>query len=80
MVLWAHVTSGNSHRFSDTSDSPFAQPLTASMQMPAVRTVQGDCGRVYRHDGMTRQYYLFCLILLGASPKIVCRKHPVADL
>ena len=34
IALWAHVTSGNSHCFSDPSDSPFGTALTAGECLP----------------------------------------------
>ena len=38
------VTGGNSHDFSDVTDSPLHSPN--GRQMPAIWAVQGDCGIV----------------------------------
>ena len=50
----AHVTDGNSHRFSEWTDSPIAHPKSL-----AVRAAQGYCERV--------QHYTVYVIMVAAD-------------
>ena len=66
--LWACVTCGDFHHFSEANDCPLHSP--EGRQMPAVRAVQGDCERVY-----IRLFTFYQQVLNILGKKFGCSKN-----
>ena len=69
IALWAHMTSGNSHRFQTTVIVPLHSPK--GRHLPAVRALQGDCERVYLDAGSSA-YFLLGFSEIGKCQGNIC--------
>ena len=50
-ALWDDVESGNSHHFSEVTDSPLYSPNSRQFRiLPVIRAMQGDCERVQQTE------------------------------